>query len=100
MTDTELKKIAKVIYAEGGIFSGKNDLALLAIAQCIHDLLSSYKDLDSCLKSAFTAPSDQYDTACLDAAKAVLFEFIIYICCIYMFIHIMRFVFVETTLYV
>ena len=43
MTDTELKKIAKVIYAEGGIFSGKNDLALLAIAQCIHDLLSSYK---------------------------------------------------------
>lgn len=74
MTDTELKKIAKVIYAEGGIFSGKNDLALLAIAQCIHDLLSSYKDLDSCLKSAFTAPSDQYDTACLDAAKAVFKE--------------------------
>ena len=74
MTDTELKKIAKVIYAEGGIFSGKNDLALLAIAQCIHDLLSSYKDLDSCLKSAFTAPSDQYDTACLDAAKAVFEE--------------------------
>ena len=30
----------------------------------------------------------------------LLFEFIIYICCIYMFIHIMRFVFVETTLYV
>lgn len=74
MTDTELKKIAKVIYAEGGIFSGKNDLALLAIAQCIHDLLSSYKDLDSCLKSAFTAPSDRYDTACLDAAKAVFEE--------------------------
>lgn len=74
MTNTELKKIAKVIYAEGGIFSGKNDLALLAIAQCIHDLLSSYKDLDSCLKSAFTAPSDQYDTACLDAAKAVFEE--------------------------
>ena len=74
MTDTELKKIAKVIYAEGGIFSGKNDLALLAIAQCINDLLSSYKDLDSCLKSAFTAPSDQYDTACLDAAKAVFKE--------------------------
>lgn len=74
MTDTELKKIAKVIYAEGGIFSGKNDLALLAIGQCIHDLLSSYKDLDSCLKSAFTAPSDRYDTACLDAAKAVFEE--------------------------
>lgn len=74
MTDTELKKIAKVIYAEGGIFSGKNDLALLAIAQCIHDLLSSYKDLDSCLKSVFTAPSDRYDTACLDAAKAVFEE--------------------------
>ena len=74
MTDTELKKIAKVIYAEGGIFSGKNDLALLAIAQCIHDLLSSYKDLDSCLKSPFTAPSDRYDTACLDAAKAVFEE--------------------------
>lgn len=74
MTTAELIKIAKVIYAEGGIFSGKNDLALLAIAQCIHDLLSSYKDLDSCLKSAFTAPSDRYDTACLDAAKAVFEE--------------------------
>lgn len=74
MDTKDLIKIAKVIYAEGGIFSGKNDLALLAIAQCIHDLLSSYKDLDSCLKSAFTAPSDQYDTACLDAAKAVFEE--------------------------
>ena len=71
MTTAELTKIAKVIYAEGGIFSGKNYNALLAIAQCIHDLLPNYKDLDSCLKSAFTAPSDQYDAACLEAAKAV-----------------------------
>lgn len=70
MTDTELKEIAKVIYAEGGIFSGKNDLALLAIAQCIHDLLPSYKDLDTCLASAFTTPSDQYDPQCLQAAQA------------------------------
>ena len=74
MIDTELVKIAKIIYAEGGIFSGKNELALLAIAQCIYDLLPSYKDLDSCLKSAFAAPSDQYDTACLNAAKAVFEE--------------------------
>lgn len=71
MTTSELIKIAEVIYAEGGIFSGKNYNALLAIAQCIHDLLPNYKDLDSCLKSAFTAPSDQYDAACLEAAKAV-----------------------------
>mgnify|MGYP007128254892 CR=1 FL=1 len=61
MTTAELVKIAKVVYAEGGIFSGKNYNALLAIAQCIHDLLPSYKDLDTCLESAFTAPSDQYD---------------------------------------
>lgn len=71
MTTAELVKIAKVVYAEGGIFSGKNYNALLAIAQCIHDLLPSYKDLDTCLESAFTAPSDQYDPQCLQAAQAV-----------------------------
>ncbi len=71
MTAAELVKVAKVIYAEGGIFSGKNYSALLAIAQCIHDLLLSYKDLDTCLTSAFTAPSDQYDSQCLQAAQAV-----------------------------
>lgn len=71
MTTSELIKIAKVIYAEGGIFSGKNCNALLAIAQCIHDLLPSYKDLDTCLASAFTTPSDQYDQQCLQAAQAV-----------------------------
>ena len=71
MTTAELIKIAKVIYAEGGIFSGKNYNALLAIAQCIHDLLPSCKDLDTCLASAFTAPSDQYDPQCLQAAQAV-----------------------------
>lgn len=71
MTTTELVKIAKVIYAEGGIFSGKNYNALLAIAQCIHDLLPSYKDLETCLASAFTSPSDQYDPQCLQAAQAV-----------------------------
>lgn len=71
MTTAELVKIAKVVYAEGGIFSGKNYNALLAIAQCIHDLLPSYKDLDTCLESAFTAPSDQYDLQCLQAAQAV-----------------------------
>lgn len=71
MTTAKLIKIAKVIYAEGGIFSEKNYNALLAIAQCIHDLLPSYKDLDTCLKSAFTAPSDQYDSQCLQAAQAV-----------------------------
>lgn len=71
MTTSELIKIAKVIYAEGGIFSGKNYNALLAIAQCIHDLLPSYKNLDNCLASAFTTPSDQYDPQCLQAAQAV-----------------------------
>ena len=71
MTTAELVKIAKVVYAEGGIFSGKNYNALLAIAQCIHDLLPSYKDLDTCLEFAFTAPSDQYDPQCLQAAQAV-----------------------------
>ena len=71
MTTAELVKIAKVIYAEGGIFSGKNYNALLAIAQCIHDLLPSYKDLNNCLASAFTTPSDQYDPQCLQAAQAV-----------------------------
>lgn len=71
MTTAELIKIAKVIYAEGGIFSGKNYNALLAIAQCIHDLLPSYKDLETCLAAAFTVPSDQYDPQCLQAAQAV-----------------------------
>lgn len=71
MTQAELIKIAKVIYAEGSVFSGKDQDALLAIGQCIHDLLPNYKDLDSCLKSAFTAPSDQYDPQCLQAAQAV-----------------------------
>lgn len=71
MTTAELIKIAKVIYAEGSVFSGKNQDALLAISQCIHDLLSNYKDLDTCLAAAFTTPSDQYDPQCLQAAQAV-----------------------------
>ncbi len=71
MTAAELIKIAKVIYAEGGIFSGKNYNALLAIAQCIHDLLPYYKDLNTCLASAFTAPSEQYDPQCLQATQSV-----------------------------
>lgn len=71
MTTSELIKIAKVIYAEGSVFSGKNQDALLAISQCIHDLLSNYKDLDTCLAAAFTTPSDQYDPQCLRAAQAV-----------------------------
>ena len=71
MITLELIKIAKVIYAEGSIFSRKNYNALLAIAQCIHDLLPSYKDLNACLASAFTSPSNQYDPQCLQAAQAV-----------------------------
>ena len=71
MITLELIKIAKVIYAEGSIFSRKNYNALLAIAQCIHDLLPSYKDLNTCLASAFTSPSNQYDPQCLQAAQAV-----------------------------
>ena len=71
MTTAELIKIAKVIYAEGGIFSGKNQNALLAIAQCIHDLLPNYDNLDCCLKAAFTKPTDQYDPECLQAVRDV-----------------------------
>lgn len=71
MTTSELIKIAKVIYAEGGIFSGKNQNALLAIAQCIHDLLPNYDNLDCCLKAAFTKPTDQYDPECLQAVRDV-----------------------------
>ena len=65
METNDLIKIAKTNYAEGSVFSGKNQSALLAIAQCIHDLLANFKgDLDKCLKSAFTAATDQYDTYC------------------------------------
>lgn len=71
MTTSELIKIAKVIYAEGGIFSGKNQNALLAIAQCIHDLIPNYDNLDCCLKAAFTKPTDQYDPECLQAVRDV-----------------------------
>lgn len=72
MEKEELIKIAKVIYAEGAVFSGKNQMALIAIAQCIHDLLPDFKnDLDVCLKSAFAKPTDQYDNNCLQAATDV-----------------------------
>lgn len=71
MSKDELIKIAKVVYAEGGVFSGKNYNALLAIAQCVHDLLPSYKDLGSCLSSAFTEPSDKYDQQSLQVAQEV-----------------------------
>ena len=74
MNENDLIKIARVIYAEGGIFSGRNSAALLAIAQCIHDLLPNYKDLDACLQSAFTASTDVYDEACLTAARAVFVD--------------------------
>jgi len=71
MNETDLIKIAKVVYAEGAVFSGKNQSALLAIAQCVRDLLPQYATLDECLKSAFTQTTDQYDSACLQAAKDI-----------------------------
>lgn len=72
METNDLIKIAKTIYAEGSVFSGKNQNALLAIAQCIHDLLTDFNgDLDKCLKSAFAVATDRYDTYCLLAAKEV-----------------------------
>lgn len=71
MDTKDLIKIAKVIYAEGAVFSGKNQNAILAIGQCIHDLMPNFKDLDTCLQSAFTAATDQYDPYCLKAAKEV-----------------------------
>lgn len=69
MEKENLIKIAKTIFAEGAVFSGKNQNALLAIAQCIHDLLPEFKnDLDTCLQTAFTVSTNQYDDNCLKAA--------------------------------
>ncbi|MGN0298477.1 MAG: N-acetylmuramoyl-L-alanine amidase [Lachnospiraceae bacterium] len=73
MTNSELENIAKVIYAEGSVFCGKNYLALLAIAQCIYDLYNTeeYQSLDDCLSRCFTAPSDVLNDECLEIAKEV-----------------------------
>lgn len=36
-----VEAVSKVVYGEGGVFSGKNQDALIAIAQCMHDMLES-----------------------------------------------------------
>lgn len=74
MSEEELIKIAKTVYAEGAVFTGKNHAALLAIAQCVHDLLPNYKSLDSCLTSAFTAATCNYNAECLQAVHEVFID--------------------------
>lgn len=73
LNTNELEQIARVVYAEGGIFCKKNYLALLAIAQCIYDLCETgeYKNINDCLFRCFTAPSDILNDECLEASKAV-----------------------------
>lgn len=67
------EKIAKVIYAEGSVFVGRCHAALVAIAQCIHDLMETgaYPDLDTCLEQAFAPAADTVDPECLRAAEEV-----------------------------
>ncbi len=73
LSQSDLELIAKVVYAEGSVFVGKNTDALLGIAQCIYDLFATgnYKSLQDCLSQCFTTPSDILDTDCLDAVRDV-----------------------------
>lgn len=73
MDQNSKEKIAKVIYAEGSVFIGRCHCALVAIAQCIHDLMDTgaYPDLDTCLAQAFAPASDVVDPECLQAAEEV-----------------------------
>lgn len=73
MNDEDLREIAKIVYAEGSVFIDENDAALVAIAQCAHDLYETgdYKDVHDCLSKCFTTPSDIVDEKCLAAVEAV-----------------------------
>lgn len=73
MDQNSKKKIAKVIYAEGSVFIGRCHSALVAIAQCIHDLMDTgwYQDLDQCLEQAFAPLADITDTECIRAVEEV-----------------------------
>lgn len=73
MDQQSKEKIAKVIYAEGSVFIGRCHVALVAIAQCIHDLTKTgdYKSLDDCLEQAFAPPADIVDPECVQAVEEV-----------------------------
>lgn len=73
MDQNSKEKIAKVIYAEGSVFIGRCHSALVAIAQCIHDLMETgwYPDLDQCLEQAFAPPADIVDSECIRVVEAV-----------------------------
>ena len=73
MEQQSKEKIAKVIYAEGSVFVGRCHSALVAIAQCIHDLMGTgeYTNLDDCLKQAFALPADTVDQECIRAVEEV-----------------------------
>lgn len=73
MDQNSKEKIAKVIYAEGSVFVGRCHSALVAIAQCIRDLMGTgeYKSLDDCLEQAFAPPADITDTECIRAVEEV-----------------------------
>ena len=67
------EKIAKVIFSEGSVFIGSCHDALVAISQCIHDLMDTgkYPDLDTCLEQSFAPASDVVDSECLQAVEEV-----------------------------
>ncbi len=73
MEQKDKEKIARVIYAEGSVFIGRCHSALVAIAQCVHDLMDTgwYPDLDQCLEQAFAPPADTVDLECILTVEEV-----------------------------
>ncbi len=73
MEQKDKEKIAKVIYAEGSVFVGRCHSALVAIAQCIYDLMDTglYMNLDQCLEQAFAPPADTVDLECIQVVEEV-----------------------------
>lgn len=73
MDQKSKEKIAKVIYAEGSVFIRRCHSALVAIAQCIRDLMETgeYKCLDDCLKRAFAPAADIVEPECVQAVEEV-----------------------------
>lgn len=67
------EKIAKVIFSEGSVFIGSCHDALVAISQCIHDLMDTgkYPDLDTCLEQSFAPAADTVDPECIQAVEEV-----------------------------
>lgn len=73
LNEQELEQAARVVYAEGSVFVGKNRLALLAIAQCMHDLFNTgeYRSFSDCLSRCFTASSSVLCDECVDIVRDV-----------------------------